>query len=1199
MKPGRLFSGQPAGHSVQSVQRSGGNRSLPEAGGHVGEQSEEQGANSVEAGRQLPDTPYHFGDIPTLPQKLPTTPSLQTKLSGSSAATGTLPLSTTQTTTQKGLSPPLSHSLKRVSALPVRQNALLSAADNPFERQADEVADRVLQMSELPPVGTAPPAIQRQCAECAGEEDEEKERQDEVIQAKPLALQGGGGGPDTAAAVQATRLGGMPMSDSLRSFFEPRFGHDFSRVRIHTGSQAAAAAKGIGARAYAVGSDIVFGAGEYAPATAEGRRLLAHELTHTIQQGAADVVRRAPSQSNPEDDYITRKVTVVKGLTGSQQFLRYAETIIFGRVVNIDWQATTPGAASLLSDPARHVGESLTFRFRTSLFVRYGGETASAQDRAEADSAYKGLDPTLRSTVDKEIDRRYYQSTGEIPGTLIKKGEKGKIDIWNSFQRQVLADKRKLDALPDAIKTFLGGPANFTPAQYEILSRLADKLSQFSAADLEDYKSKVNATTSDLALLESSIDQYLRERAEREQAREERETIATKLFGAESLYEEYKRLGREPAELEKKARDQEVQGAGHIAGELRQKASQLRKKEIEDFTLKLQAFGFSGIPEFQQYLDNYEQAFLKEAVALTLDVLQQYEHKLWEAERQYSQGAVVDGLLAQVQGSEAPALIEQAKKKVAEAKELSGQGSFQTVQGAGHIGNKLSNQAGAKMNEAKSLTAQASSIVKGLPGHPLIADDKFPRAALLSNDRATAQGAILAYISDRRADIKTSRENLAHDPKIIYKLPNVLTAAFERQDVQPGTILQQLITDRKNGYLGDEALFGIVLAVVGVALTIITAGGGALGVAAGLGALGISGYQAIHEFKEYEQKSAFAGAGLADDPSLTWVIVAVVGAFADLGQAVSAVKAIKASNALTALEAAQDVTQFEKKLADIKELNQVARTRLVQAAEARRMAVQSLKNIVTPTGQLNAVLIPGLLEAGHLTVAAYYAVKSGVHTFSAWLSQLKGANIIADTAHLSPADLRALKTAWAEGQQYTKTVTQNIPELEQAIKEFRASTGIQRGISSEGKVQGGATAAAKTEVEGVTQSIFKEGSTKSKGASASAVKTNTRYKSPQSFGATKNHAEQNILGDIANEIDQGKNFSPSLRGTPKPEATGKIQLHIEQEVCAACRQGLANPAVLPGVVKQFSTEYPNITIVITNMRTPEVLFVRGGKVIVM
>ncbi|HEX2047682.1 MAG TPA: DUF4157 domain-containing protein [Acidimicrobiales bacterium] len=89
--------------------------------------------------------------------------------------------------------------------------------------------------------------------------------------------------PPVAAA--ALRAGGVPLDGSTRASLEPRFGRDLGAVRVHSDSVAAAGAAAVGARAYTVGAHIVFGAGQYAPATAEGRRLLAHELTHVLQQG--------------------------------------------------------------------------------------------------------------------------------------------------------------------------------------------------------------------------------------------------------------------------------------------------------------------------------------------------------------------------------------------------------------------------------------------------------------------------------------------------------------------------------------------------------------------------------------------------------------------------------------------------------------------------------------------------------------------------------------------------------------------------------------------------------------------------------------------------------------------------------------------------------------------------------------------------
>lgn len=77
---------------------------------------------------------------------------------------------------------------------------------------------------------------------------------------------------------------GQPLDATTRGFFAARFGHDFANVRIHADSEAAESARSVNALAYTVGPDVVFGAGRYAPDTRDGQQLLAHELTHVIQQ---------------------------------------------------------------------------------------------------------------------------------------------------------------------------------------------------------------------------------------------------------------------------------------------------------------------------------------------------------------------------------------------------------------------------------------------------------------------------------------------------------------------------------------------------------------------------------------------------------------------------------------------------------------------------------------------------------------------------------------------------------------------------------------------------------------------------------------------------------------------------------------------------------------------------------------------------
>jgi hypothetical protein len=131
-----------------------------------------------------------------------------------------------------------------------------------YETEADRASERVMRMAEPHRESAAAPAVDGP---------------------RPMA---------PPLVHEALRSPGRPLDPATRAFMEPRFGHDFSRVRVHTDSRAAESAQAIGARAYTAGASIVFGAGQYAPHTEAGQRLLAHELTHVVQGGRGAGVRR-------------------------------------------------------------------------------------------------------------------------------------------------------------------------------------------------------------------------------------------------------------------------------------------------------------------------------------------------------------------------------------------------------------------------------------------------------------------------------------------------------------------------------------------------------------------------------------------------------------------------------------------------------------------------------------------------------------------------------------------------------------------------------------------------------------------------------------------------------------------------------------------------------------------------------------------
>ena len=167
----------------------------------------------------------------------------------------------------------------------IQAKLAISQPGDPDEEEADRVADRVMRMAEPGPIGSRPSSIQRKCA--AGEaggatcpkcEEEEKIRRKETPGHTPQAASLG------HSQVAGLRGGGQPLPPSARAFFEPRFGRDFSHVRVHNDGRAAESASAIGAKAFTSGQDVVFGAREYAPESRDGKKLLAHELTHVVQQ---------------------------------------------------------------------------------------------------------------------------------------------------------------------------------------------------------------------------------------------------------------------------------------------------------------------------------------------------------------------------------------------------------------------------------------------------------------------------------------------------------------------------------------------------------------------------------------------------------------------------------------------------------------------------------------------------------------------------------------------------------------------------------------------------------------------------------------------------------------------------------------------------------------------------------------------------
>lgn len=180
----------------------------------------------------------------------------------------------------------------------IQYKLVVSQPGDVFEQEADRVADAAMavgapstsavQRAQTGEDGT----IRRRCAACEADvhrdagpaADEEK---DEQLVSRAAAGEAQHVEGPLESDIRGLSGGGQPMAADVRTDMESRMGFDFGAVRVHDGSQASQMARSVNAHAFTVGNDVVFASGQFRPDTADGKRLLAHELTHVVQQNGA------------------------------------------------------------------------------------------------------------------------------------------------------------------------------------------------------------------------------------------------------------------------------------------------------------------------------------------------------------------------------------------------------------------------------------------------------------------------------------------------------------------------------------------------------------------------------------------------------------------------------------------------------------------------------------------------------------------------------------------------------------------------------------------------------------------------------------------------------------------------------------------------------------------------------------------------
>ena len=216
-------------------------------------------------------------------------------------------------------SPRFGHDFNRIPIHPPAAGAIqtklaINKLGDSYEQEADRMAEQVMRTPE--------PQLQLACP-CSGgcpKCTEQPGRERESLQTKHVQASDSGQIAAPPIVHEVLRSPGQPLDPATRAFMEPRFGYDFSRVQVHLGGAAEKSARDVNAHAYTVGHDIVFGASRFEPEAHEGRRLIAHELAHVVQQQKSQAtIQRQPAKgggshsiSNPAIDEVYDQLDIIR-----------------------------------------------------------------------------------------------------------------------------------------------------------------------------------------------------------------------------------------------------------------------------------------------------------------------------------------------------------------------------------------------------------------------------------------------------------------------------------------------------------------------------------------------------------------------------------------------------------------------------------------------------------------------------------------------------------------------------------------------------------------------------------------------------------------------------------------------------------------------------------------------------------------------
>jgi Domain of unknown function (DUF4157) len=878
---------------------------------------------------------------------------------------------------------------------PIQAKLTISQPNDPAEIEADHVADKVMRM----PVGEANPVIVKRhhiskpdkihtkCAECEMEEEvpETLQRKEGFASAAPVPP-----GEGSSLIRDVLNSGGRPLDGDTRGFFEPRLGMDLGQVRIHTDSNAAQSARTIDARAYALGSNIVFDSGEFSPRSDAGTRLLAHELAHVGQQRSnpeRNIIRRQPKPSPaPAGD------APVKDLIGVSVFLdkdcralsddEYANYALLLFVVQTFGTDKSIAAEVIKSVSMTWVNFKPIARDKRTVGARVDVSVKKDFYRLVLSQIYGSDAPFIDSMVDA-----LYRPAGVATEKELK-------DLNKSRQLEHL--KGKLSPLDwEYIKSHYnvrtGGAVD---KQLEDIRKLRSDLEAVKKDPVAWFKFlKTQLTPKDFyhqiaaefKRLESLFFHTVFSKALTVQADPQNRWYKTDM---QQLYKEYPWLQQAESEIKAEA-------AKFTSSDDQQKALQQ----------ELQLNGFRDMAHYEEFAVMFVDAF-RDVVALKIEE----QLKINEEIVQKEQTHYASGDLSKLQD-----LFRGYKQKL----EFIRGEREKIVHGTAPYDRDMDIPRAVHMLEVREKEIHDEITRKRKDysyAYPILDDPTLSNSDLLIDDSKILQVKLLAVTKTRLGNITKTRENLKKSPeKFVFMVADRLYVRKAMEDlfIDESSLEAFVIKGRIDKMQADETLKNIALAALTIGLGLIslpfTGTAAALASIPGF-ALGI--YSSVEEVHQYRMRLAAAGTAfnvkdaiLKEEPSLFWLIVGLAGTALD-GLIITRTFAKLAKSRYLKyglperkfLQEVEDVLlkeaghlepdklktllkEVEKKVAEAEELE----SKFAKAADSLATAAAKIAKVAAKT---DVAVIDKLAES------VYWAIRRGIKTSDDFLKEAKNAEKI-------------------------------------------------------------------------------------------------------------------------------------------------------------------------------------------------------------